>query len=136
MTPRHRLIRLPVIGDVCAKLTFAQENTHIPFVPRRLFTIYAVAPGAERGFHAHREQHQFLMMMNGACTVIIDDGRNRNTVRLDSPSEALYVPSMLWLELGQFAESAVCSVLVSGPYDESDYIRDRTEFLSLSSQRQ
>ena len=133
-SPNHRLIELPEIGDARGMLTFAQENEHFPFSVRRIFVLYNLNDGAYRGGHAHRQQHQALLMTAGACTVHVNDGRSRAAVRLCRPSQLLYVPPMRWLELEDFADRAVCLALASARYDELDYIRDFPEFLRLSSE--
>lgn len=129
--PQHRLIDLSKITDTRGSLSFAQAPDQIPFMPARIFMLYDMPPGAERGGHAHHEQHQYVMMMHGGVTVEVDDGTTRTLVTLKSPAQALYVPPMLWLRL-TFSENAACAVLASGPYDEADYIRNYDEFLSLT----
>lgn len=113
-------------------LLVAQAHAAVPFDIKRLFVLYALPEGARRGYHAHREQHQFVVMLAGACEVVVDNGDTRETVLLARPSTALYAPPMLWLELGSFTPGAVCAVLTSGEYDEADYIRDRAEFEALT----
>jgi hypothetical protein len=102
---------------------------------KRFFALHDIAPNAHRGGHAHREQHQFLVMLAGGVTVTVDDGETRTEVRLDRPNLALHAPPMLWLDLDGFTPGAVCMVLASDVYAESDYIRDRDTFLLLSQQR-
>jgi dTDP-4-dehydrorhamnose 3,5-epimerase-like enzyme len=89
MPPKHRLIELPTRIDPRGALSFAQQADHIPFDVKRLFVIYEVPDGASRGGHAHREQHQFLLVLSGRTTVTIDDGRERRSALLDRPSLAL-----------------------------------------------
>jgi hypothetical protein len=130
--PTHRLIELPVRGDARGGLTFAQQGDHFPFPVKRFFALYGLPPGASRGGHAHRGQHQFLVMLAGAATITVDDGATRTPVMLDRPTLALHTPPMLWLELDGFSDGAICMVLASDVYDEADYIRDRAEFLKLT----
>ncbi len=132
--PRHRLVPLPCRSDRQGVLSFAQEGDQVPFQIRRVFFIYHVVSGGCRGGHAHHSQHQFLLMMGGACTVTVDDGYERVAVELSQGADALYVPPMLWLDLTEFTEDAVCCGLASGVYQESDYIRDRNAFLMLARQ--
>ena len=120
---------LPEMVDPRGTLMFAERGRHIPFTVERIFAIYDVAAGNQRGGHAHRAQEQFLIMMAGACTVVIDDGAQRRVESLAHPTEAIYVPAGVWLELKDFSPGAVCLVLSSGPYDESDYVRDYREYL-------
>jgi len=131
-SPSHRLIELPERTDPRGALTFAQQGDHIPFAVKRFFALYGVAPGASRGGHAHRAQHQLLVLLAGAATVTVDDGKTRTPIRLDRPNLALHAPPMLWLDLDGFSPGAICMVLTSDVYAESDYIRDRAEFLKLA----
>lgn len=126
------MIELPERADARGVLIFAQQDDHIPFAVKRFFAIYGVAEGAGRGAHAHRAQHQFLVMLSGRALVTVDDGATRTPVMLERPNLALYAPPMLWLELDSFSADAVCMVLTSDVYSESDYIRDRAEFLRLA----
>jgi hypothetical protein len=128
----HRLIELPERLDARGALTFAQQGDQIPFPVQRFFALYGLPPGASRGGHAHRAQHQFLVMLAGSAAITVDDGRTRTAVLLDRPNLALHAPPLLWLELDQFSSGAVCMVLTSDLYAESDYIRDRAEFLELT----
>jgi hypothetical protein len=137
MTSRlaHRLVELAQRADMRGALTFAQQGDQIPFVVKRFFALHDIAAGAHRGGHAHREQHQFLVMLAGGVTVTVDDGEKRTEIRLDRPNLALHAPPMLWLDLDGFTPGAVCMVLASDVYAESDYIRDRDTFLRLSQPR-
>jgi dTDP-4-dehydrorhamnose 3,5-epimerase-like enzyme len=130
--PCHALITLPERTDMRGSLTFAQQSDHIPFAVKRFFAIYGLTEGVSRGGHAHRLQHQFLIMLAGKTVVTVDNGATRTPVTLDRPNLALYAPPMLWLELEGFSKGAVCMVLVSDLYAEADYIRERDEFLRLS----
>jgi dTDP-4-dehydrorhamnose 3,5-epimerase-like enzyme len=132
MRPQHHLIELPKRADARGALIFGQDPDHVPFAIKRFFALFDVAPGSNRGGHAHRAQHQFVVMLAGAATVTVDDGAARTPVRLDRPNLALHVPPMLWLDLDDFAAGAVCLVLASDVYLEADYIRDRDTFLRLT----
>jgi hypothetical protein len=133
MRPKHALLDLPKHSDVRGNLVFAQGSDHIPFPVKRFFLLYDIPGGAKRGGHAHRTQHQLLVMTAGGATITVDDGRTRTPVRLDNPTRALHVPPMLWLELEEFTASAACLVLTSDLYSEGDYIRERDEFLRLTA---
>jgi hypothetical protein len=110
---------------------FAEDERHIPFRIRRVFAIYQVPAGQMRGAHAHRTSHQFILMLAGGSTISIDEGRGIYEERLDCPTQGLYVPPLVWIELRDFTSDAVCLVLTSEHFDEADYIRDRAEFLRL-----
>lgn len=131
METPYKLIDLPVRTDARGSLSFAQVPDQIPFVPSRIFFLYGMQNGATRGDHAHRAQHQFLMMLHGSADIEIDDGTTSRKITLSRPSQALFVPPLLWLRL-RFPGDAVCAVLASGVYDEADYIRDHSEFAELT----
>jgi hypothetical protein len=128
-----RKIVLPEVVDARGRLMFAEDGKHIPFTVRRLFAIYGIAPGATRGGHAHRLQHQFLIMLSGRCELDIDTGLERVAEPLESPTQGLYVAPRVWVELKDFSAGSVCLVLTSDHYDEADYIRDYGEFKRLSA---
>lgn len=130
---KFRRVALPEIADGRGRLMFVEETRHIPFPVRRLFSIYDVAPGMTRGGHAHRQQQQFLIMVSGACNVVIDDGRARASEILDSPTQGLHIPAGLWVELEDFTAGAIAVVLASDLYDEADYVRNYDEFKRLKA---
>lgn len=128
-----RVVELPVIADARGTLTFGQFADHLPFVPRRYYTIKDVPAGKVRGGHAHRRQHGFCVCLAGAFTMSIDDGRGVRSWRLDTPAKGLYMPPMEWRVLSDFTPDAVVLCLSSGEYDEAEYIRDYSEFTSLAT---
>jgi len=72
-------------------------------------------------------------MMSGRCVAMATDGVARAKFELPPIDAALYIPPMTWLELDRFSENSVCAVLASGPYDETDYIRDWPAFCASRS---
>ena len=116
------LIQLPRIPDPRGNLTFVEK---LPFEIKRVYYLYHLTPGSVRGGHAHKTVDRIFIAINGIFRV--------NGIELSRPWEGLRVPPMTWLDLTDFSQGAVCLVLASHEYDESDYIRDRTEFLELSS---
>jgi hypothetical protein len=126
-------IILPELIDQRGRLIVAEVDRHIPFTVRRVFCIYDVSPGRERAGHAHRTNHQFIMMLSGACTLVLDNSKDVRTERLDAPTQGLYVPPLIWVTLKDFTRGAVCLVLASELYDPDEYIRDRDEFDRLTS---
>jgi len=123
-----RLIELPTRADARGALTFIEGGRHIPFPLARIFLIYGVAPGYDRGHHAHRRCRQVVIAMSGAVTVAIEDGSTSSRVRLDSPMTGLLIEPMEWHTLEDFAPGTACLVLASQRYDEADYIRDHDAF--------
>lgn len=126
---RARLIQLPRIVDLRGGLSFGEYDKHLPFEPKRYFVIFDVPSIEVRGEHAHRRQHQFLICLRGSCSVVLDDGGNRDEVALDRPDLGLYLPPMVWGIQYKYTKDAMLLVLVSDVYDAGDYIRDYDEFL-------
>lgn len=127
-----RLIPLAVRGDYRGKLVAIEQQADFPFAIARVYFIYGTAAGTTRGLHAHRALFQLVVAVAGSCTMLLDDGASRATVRLDDPSVGLQIGSMVWHEMSDFSADCVLMVLASAPYDEADYIRDYTEFRALA----
>ena len=127
-----RVTELPKIADHRGNLTFAEGGSHVPFEIRRAFWVYDIPSGAERGAHAHRQLHQFLLCLSGGLDVHLDDGHMERTVHLNRPWLGLHIPPMIWASEGDFDPNTVYVVLASAVYDPADYIRDRDEFLALA----
>lgn len=127
------LIRLPKISDLRGDLTFAETPGLLPFEPRRFFMIYNVPGKDVRGEHAHRELKQFLVCVKGSCSVVADDGMNRNEIVLNEPTLGLYIPPMIWATQYKFSDDAVLLVYASDIYKAEDYIRNYDEYLGLTA---
>ena len=127
-----RVLDLPKISDPRGNLTFVESNRHVPFEVRRVFYLYDVPTGSDRGAHAHRNLHQFLVCLSGSFDVALDDGRERRTVHLNRPWKGLHVPPMIWASEVNFDPGSVCLVLASDVYDEADYLRDYDAFLAAA----
>ncbi|HQU38047.1 MAG TPA: WxcM-like domain-containing protein [Anaerolineales bacterium] len=127
------LIRLPEITDLRGSLTFAEFPGLLPFEPRRFFMIYDVPSKDVRGEHAHKELHQLLVCIKGACSVVLDDGNVRAEVRLDKPTLGLHIPPMVWATQYKFTSDAALLVFASDVYKADDYIRNYNEYLESVS---
>ena len=125
-----KIIELPKITDPRGNLTFVEGSRHVPFEIRRVFYLYDVPGGADRGAHAHRELEQFIVAMSGSFDVVLDDGRQKKRFHLNRSYYGLYVCPMMWGFLDNFSSGSVCMVLASTLYDEADYYRDYQEFLT------
>jgi hypothetical protein len=123
-----RIIDLPKITDPRGNLTFIEAGRHVPFETKRVYYLYDVPGGAERGGHAHRALHEFIIAMSGSFDVILDDGTQKKRFHLNRSYFGLYVRPMIWRELDNFSSGSVCMVLASNFYDESDYYRNYDEF--------
>ena len=122
------VVELPRIQDRRGNLTFVEADRHVPFDIRRVYYLYDVPGGAERGGHGHHRLRQLIIAMSGSFDVILDDGSNRVRYHLNRSYTGLYVCPMIWRELDNFSSGSVCLVLASEPYDETDYLRDFDQF--------
>lgn len=129
------LLDFPKITDHRGNLTFIEEGRHIPFAVRRVFYIYDIPSGEDRGAHAHRTLEQVVICLSGGLEVHLDDGRETRTERLNRPWHGIYIPSMVWASEGNFDPGTVYLVLASDFYNEADYLRDYEEFLRVAGVR-
>jgi len=123
------LINLPRITDPRGNLTFVEGGRHVPFDIQRVYYLYDVPGGAERGGHAHRSLELVFIALSGSFDVVLDDGLEKRRYHLNRSYYGLYVPPMLWRDLDNFSSGSVCLVLASAPFDEGDYYRDYQGFL-------
>src|SRR6201993_156357 len=119
-----KVIDLPRINDHRGNLTFIEGCRHVPFEIKRVYYLYDVPGGSERGGHAHKELRQLIIAMSGSFDVVLDDGGEKRRFHLNRSYQGLYVCPMIWRELDNFSSGSVCMVLASNLYDESDYYRD------------
>ncbi|MEF7616120.1 FdtA/QdtA family cupin domain-containing protein [Aquincola sp. MAHUQ-54] len=122
------LIDLPKINDPRGNLTFIEAGRHLPFKFNRIFYLYDVPGGSDRGGHALKTTHQFVIAISGSFDVVLDAGNGRQRFHLNRSYYGLYIPPMVWRELDNFSSGSVALVLASDHYDEADYIRTYAEF--------
>lgn len=106
-------------------------SSSFPFDVKRVFYLYDIAGGESRGAHAHKECHQFLIAASGSFEVELDDGTYKRQVFLNRPNIGLHIPPGVWASEVNFSSGAICLVLASHCYNESDYIRNYEDFLKL-----
>jgi dTDP-4-dehydrorhamnose 3,5-epimerase-like enzyme len=128
-----KIIELPKIKDARGNLTFVEGMNHVPFEIKRVYYLYDVPGGSDRGSHAHKTLHQFVVAMSGSFDIVLDDGDRQRRFHLNRSYYGLYICPMMWRSLDNFSSGAVCMVLASTPYLESDYIRDYGEFLTAAA---
>jgi len=114
--------------------TSVESRLSFPFEIKRVYYIYDVPGGSDRGGHAHKELEQFIIATSGAFEVVLDDGKNRKTIRLDRPNFALHIRKGIWRETKNFTSGSICMVLASEVYAESDYIYDYKEYLKYKNE--
>lgn len=124
-----KIIELPKISDPRGNLTFVEGGNHIPFDIKRVYYLYDVPGGAERGAHGHKKLQQLIVAMSGSFDVVLDDGKNTKTFHMNRSYYGLLVSSMMWRDITNVSSGAVCMVLASDVYDEDDYYRDYEKFI-------
>lgn len=130
-----RRVDLIVRGDDRGSLVAIEVESQFGFAAARVYYIFGTSPGVGRGCHAHFELRQLAVCVSGACTMVIDDGADRASVRLDRPDQGLLIGPMIWREMRDFSDDCVLLVLASLAYDEGDYIRDYDQFLAAVADR-
>jgi len=123
------LINLPKIEDFRGNLSFIEGDNHIPFEIKRVYWIYDVPGGQTRGGHAYKNLHEFIIALSGSFDVILNDGKEEKSYPLNRSYNGLYVPNLIWRSLENFSTNALCLILASEHYNESDYIREFDRFL-------
>ena len=123
------IIELPRVSNRAGNITPVSNQTDVPFDIKRVFYIYDIPGGEDRGAHAHKACHQFLVAASGAFEVQLDDGINKRTISLNRPYYGLHIPPGIWASEKGFSSGAVCLVLASEKYIESDYIREYKIYL-------
>ena len=122
------IVELPKISNRAGNITPIEGIKNLPFEVERVFYLYDIPGGEDRGAHAHKECHQFLIAASGSFDVMLDDGINKKTVTLNRPYYGLHIPPGIWAAEQSFSSGVICLVLASEKYSEEDYIRDYDEF--------
>jgi dTDP-4-dehydrorhamnose 3,5-epimerase-like enzyme len=124
-----KIIDLPKILDERGNLSFFQSSDHIPFDIKRVYWVYDVPGGEQRGGHAFKEQHEVIVALSGSFNVIVNDGREEKVFSLNRSYFGLYIPKMIWRHLDDFSTNSLALVASDRPYYEEDYIREKNSFI-------
>lgn len=124
------IVELPKVHNRAGNITAIENQVNAPFDVKRVYYLYDVPGGEDRGGHAHKELQQFIIAVSGAFDVKIDDGINKKIIHLDRPYIGLHIVPGIWRELLNFSSGAICLVLASDGYQESDYIREYIDFIN------
>jgi hypothetical protein len=128
------IVPIPKIEERRGNLSVIENDT-VPFDIKRVYYLYDVPSGAERGGHAHKDLQQFLVALSGSFDVVLNDGTEEQIITLNKPYEGLLINSGIWRELQNFSSGSVCLVVASEVYVEDDYIRDFDEFMDYSNRK-
>ena len=128
------IIELPRIQNRAGNITPVSNSQEVPFDVKRVFYIYDIPGGEDRGAHAHKECHQFLIAASGSFEIEVNDGKTKRTVMLNRPYYGLHIPPGIWASEKSFSSGAICLVLASHTYDATDYIRKYDDFLKFKNE--
>jgi hypothetical protein len=126
------LIELPQFMDLRGNLSFIEEDTQLPFKIRRVYWIYDVPGGEQRGGHAFRNTEELIVALSGSFDVVLNDGTKEFRFPLNRSYNGVLVPKMMWRLLENFSTNSLALIIASTDYAETDYIRDFKEFTSLA----
>ena len=129
-----RIIDLPKIADPRGNLTFVEQGKHVPFDISRVYYLYDVPGGSERGGHAHKDLSQLIIAMSGSFDVVLSDGINEEKFSLNRSYYGLYVPNLLWRRIENFSTNSLALIVSNVAYNEKDYIRDFEVFKKLRNE--
>lgn len=123
------VLELPKISNPAGSITVIQNRELIDFEIKRVYYLYDIPGGSERGGHAHKNLHQLIVAASGSFDVVIDDGWTKKRISLNRPNYGLLVVPGIWREIVNFSSGAVCLVLASEKFTEDDYIRNYSDFI-------
>jgi hypothetical protein len=129
------LVDLPKIHNNAGNITVLEYEETIPFKVERIYYLYDIPGGEERGSHAHYQLEQYIIAASGSFDVVLDDGKNKKRFHLNRPNKALYLVPGLWRTLDNFSSGSICMVLASLEYNENDYIRNYEKYLAWKSEQ-
>ena len=116
-------------GDERGQLVAIEAFKDIPFEIKRVYYMYDTTAGVARGHHAHKQLEQILICVHGSCRILLDNGKEKETVVLDQPNTGLYISSDMWREMYDFSSDSVLLVLANTHYDGKEYIRNYEDYL-------
>ena len=126
-----KILNFVPLGDHRGSLVAIEELENIPFPIKRVYYIFNTEKGVSRGFHAHKKLQQLAVCVTGKCRMLLDNGKKREEVWLDSPTKGLLIGNNTWREMHDFSSDCVLMVLASEPFNEIDYIRSYEDFKKI-----
>lgn len=123
------ILPLSKIHNRAGNITIIEGQKNVPFDVRRIYYLYDIPGGENRGGHAHKELYQLIVAASGSFKVLLDDGQNKKITTLNRPDYGVLVVPGIWRELLEFSSGAICLVLASHKYDNDDYIYNYNQFV-------
>lgn len=132
---KEKIINLPKIKDKRGNLSFIEGGNHIPFEIKRVYWIYDVPGGEDRGGHAFRKQSEFIVAMSGSFDIVVDNGSEVEIYHMNRSYYGLLVPKGLWRQMKNFSTNSLALVIASTEFNSDDYIRDYNSFKLLANEK-
>jgi len=132
---REKIIHIPKIVDKRGNLSFIEGGSHIPFEIKRVYWIYDVPGGENRGGHAFREQSEFIVAMSGSFDIVIDNGSAVELYKMNRSYYGLHVPKGLWRQMKNFSTNSLALVIASTEFNSEDYVRDYDNFKLMTNEK-
>ena len=132
---RYKLLKFKIMGDERGSLISLEQQKNIPFIVKRVYYIFGTKKNVVRGKHAHTNLQQVAICVSGSCKFLLDDGKIKKTILLDSPDKGLYIGKNIWRQMSNFSKDCVLMVLANQYYNEKEYIRDYNEFLKIKDEK-
>ena len=104
----------------------------IPFDVKRTYFIVAGDKETQTGQHAHFEEEEVFLILNGGAELIsLDENGIEYSLVLNS-GDAVYVPKMIWHGFKKIQAKTVISAFSSTHHkaDRSDYFEDKEAFIA------
>jgi len=130
---QFKKIEFSKVHDIRGDLTFIQGEIDIPFNIARVYYVYNAPVNAQRGGHAHKDLEEVIIALSGSFRLILDNGKQKFNFWLNNPQQGIYINKLVWREIDSFSQGAVCMVLASEHFQESDYYRNYKHFLMAVS---
>jgi hypothetical protein len=129
------IIHFPRIENRSGNITAVENGIEVPFDVKRIYYLYDIPGGKDRGAHAHKALQQVIIAASGSFDITIDDGKNKKTVHLSRPYFGLHVLPGMWRNISNFSSGAICLVISSECYDSGDYLRTYDDFLIFKNEK-
>ncbi|NQU67706.1 MAG: WxcM-like domain-containing protein [Candidatus Marinimicrobia bacterium] len=128
------VLPLNKIHKRAGNITIVEGQRNVPFDVKRIYYLYDIPGGEDRGGHAHKELRQLLVAASGSFNVLLDDGVNKKIITLNRPDYGILIEPGIWRELIEFSSGAICLVLASLLYDDNDYLKEYNEFKNYKNE--
>ncbi|MEE3705557.1 FdtA/QdtA family cupin domain-containing protein [Campylobacter sp. CX2-8023-23] len=127
----HKLINFKYFDDKSSTLVALENQANSPFDIKRVFYIFNVPNGVERGNHANKNSKFLFIALSGSCKIMLDNSFTQTEFTLKDPKQGLYLDKMIWKKMYDFSPDCVLLVLSDCYYDKNEYIDNYDEYCKI-----